>query len=104
MFDGEKGIKAKVTVNSLDMTTTGFPLNDLRAELLFASQICCLGQSILCSCPFQEIRERSPKERMACLAELSDEAILNLQAHCPLCKERHMWQNKNKVPLSQDDF
>jgi len=76
------------------MSTTASQVNDLRAELLIASEICCLGQSILCACPFQEIRERSPTEKVGWLDSLSEEAILNLQARCPLCKERHMWQNQ----------
>jgi hypothetical protein len=104
VFDGENGIKTKVKVNSLGMTTTDSPVNFLRAELGLVSKVCSFEKGNTCACPLQEIREKSLKEIMECLEELSEEAIMNIHTYCQLCGERHIWQNKDKVPLSQDDF
>jgi hypothetical protein len=65
------------------------PINYLRTELAILSEDCSIEQGNLCACPFHEITDRSLKERMAWLDELSDETIVNIHTYLKLCRRNH---------------
>ena len=84
LVTGERG-----KVMSVEPLVTESQRCFLKVKLSILSEACPLDQSNPSTCPFHEIRERSHEERMAWLAELSDEALLNVHTICNLCWVNH---------------
>jgi hypothetical protein len=80
MAKGGKVMKNKPLVSSSQKSF-------LRAKLLILSEACPLDQSNPSTCPFHEIKNWRLKERMAWFDKLSEDAILNINTYCRLCRE-----------------